>query len=250
MAQLAVSIIIPNINGKHLLQKNLQHVITALASYKHKKELIITDDHSVDGSMEYLESLKQEIEKQHIDCFFVTDKYPSGFANNVTNGVSYATGDILILLNSDVVPDKDFLEPLLAHFSDEKVFAVGCLERTTDDNGVAKEYGRSQGYFSRGFILHKALDAKDGTSTFWVSCGSGAFRKSIWNKLGGLDRLYNPFYWEDIDLSYRAVKSGYTILFESKSIIHHFHEKGAIKSIFSPNDVKKIVFRNQFIFFC
>ena len=68
------------------------------------------------------------------------------------------------------------------------------------------------------------------------------------DKLGGLNELYNPFYYEDIDLSYRALKSGYKVLFEPKSIVTHEHEKGAIKTKYSGSKVKTIAYRNQFIF--
>jgi GT2 family glycosyltransferase len=81
-----------------------------------------------------------------------------------------------------------------------------------------------------------------------VSGGSGAFRKSIWEHLGGLNELFAPFYWEDIDISYRALKSGYKIIFEPKSIVIHEHEKGAIKGKYSPVQVKTIAYKNQFIF--
>ncbi len=64
----------------------------------------------------------------------------------------------------------------------------------------------------------------------------------------GLDELFNPFYWEDIDISYRALKSGYTVLFEKQSTGVHEHELGAIKKKFTQDDIKKIAYRNQFIF--
>jgi GT2 family glycosyltransferase len=70
----------------------------------------------------------------------------------------------------------------------------------------------------------------------------------MWKELGGMDTLYNPFYWEDIDLSYRARKAGWKTLFEPKSIVNHHHEEGKIKREFSPPDVKRIAYRNQFIF--
>jgi GT2 family glycosyltransferase len=88
----------------------------------------------------------------------------------------------------------------------------------------------------------------DKTNTLWVSGGSGAFRKSIWEKLGGLNELYAPFYWEDIDLSYRAIKSGYEVLFESKSVVVHEHEQGAIRNKYSEFKIKTTAYKNQFIF--
>ena len=88
----------------------------------------------------------------------------------------------------------------------------------------------------------------DKTNTLWVSGGSSAFRKSIWDSLGGLNELFAPFYWEDIDISYRALKSGYKTVFESKSVVVHEHDKGAIKGKYSPLQVKTIAYKNQFIF--
>ncbi|PJE58197.1 MAG: glycosyltransferase family 2 protein, partial [Candidatus Portnoybacteria bacterium CG10_big_fil_rev_8_21_14_0_10_36_7] len=42
--------------------------------------------------------------------------------------------------------------------------------------------------------------------------------------LNGFDELYSPFYWEDIDLSYRAWKTGYTVLFDPQVLVEHHHE--------------------------
>jgi len=115
------------------------------------------------------------------------------------------------------------------------------------EEGKVTLRGRGIGKWTKGFLVH-AKGEVDKTNTLWVSGGSSAFRKSIWEKLGGLNELYNPFYWEDIDISYRALKSGYKILFEPKSIVVHEHEKGAIKNKYSKNTVTAIVYRNQFIF--
>ena len=143
-------------------------------------------------------------------------------------------------------PQENFLESLLKHFSNEKVFAVGCLDRSIEDNGIILR-GRGLGEWKRGFLVHRRGEV-DQANTLWVSGGSGAFRKSIWEMLEGLNELYAPFYWEDIDLSYRALKSGYEVMFESKSIVVHEHEKGVIKSEYSEFKIKTIAYRNQFIF--
>ena len=58
----------------------------------------------------------------------------------------------------------------------------------------------------------------------------------------------NPFYWEDIDLSYRAQKAGFIVLFEKESIVTHRHEEGAIKRYHTSKKVRVITYRNQFIF--
>ena len=142
--------------------------------------------------------------------------------------------------------EKDFLQPLIEHFNDESVFAVGCMDKSIEGSKIVLR-GRGIGKFDKGFLVHKRGEVNK-RNTLWVSGGSSAFRKSIWDKLGGFNELYNPFYWEDIDLSYRALKAGYRILFELKSIVVHEHEEGAISKKFSSFKIKTISYRNQFIF--
>lgn len=230
-----ISIIIPNYNGQDLLKKNLPKVFEAVGG----AEIIVVDDASVDASLDVLGSFKEKIK-------VIKNEKNLGFSSNVNRGVKNAKGDILILLNTDVIPQKDFLEPLLKHFQDEKVFAVGCMDKSIEDGRIVLR-GRGVGEWKKGFFVHSRGEVNK-TNTLWVNGGSGAFRKSIWDKLGGFNSLYNPFYWEDIDLSYRAVKSGYKILFEPKSIVIHEHEKGVIKSSYSNFKVKTIAYKNQFIF--
>lgn len=230
-----ISIVIPNWNGKHLLQKHLGNVIR----FSPGCEIVVTDDGSIDGSMEF-------VRKQYPQVICVDHSVQTGFAPNVNRGVKQSSGDIIILLNTDVEPEKGWLDSLLAHFQDPKVFAVGCLEKSHEKDGIVLR-GRGLSKWEKGFFVHSKGDV-DKTDTAWVCGGSGAFRRSIWDKLGGMDELYAPFYWEDIDLSYRALKAGYSLVFEPKSIIHHWHEQGAIKSSYTAEDVKKIVIRNQFIF--
>jgi GT2 family glycosyltransferase len=238
-----ISIVIPNYNGESLLKDNLEKVVSELSTYKlGRAEIIVVDDASSDGSVIYL----NDFVKTHDNFKVVVNKNNLGFAPTVNLGVKAASGEIIILLNTDVYPEDGFLEPLLKHFSDEKVFAVGCLDRSVEDNGIILR-GRGLGEWKRGFLVHRRGEV-DKTNTLWVSGGSSAFRKSIWEKLGGMNELFAPFYWEDIDLSYRALKSGYKVLFEPKSIVVHEHEKGAIKNKYSDFKINRIAYRNQFIF--
>jgi len=121
------------------------------------------------------------------------------------------------------------------------------MDKSFDEEKKIVLRGRGIAIWRRGFLIHSRGEI-DKTDTFWVSGGSGAFRRSLWLKLGGLDPLYNPFYWEDIDLSFRAVKSGFKLIFEPRSVVSHYHKKGIIKRKFSPFFIKTISYRNQFFF--
>lgn len=249
-----ISIIIPNYNGENLLKENLPKVIEAAVSYAEEEsstvEVIVIDDKSTDNSVAYIKNQilnsKNTYQISKIEMKALLNAQNIGFSSSVSKGVKEAKGDIVILLNTDVAPEKDFLIPLLKHFENEEVFAVGCLDKSIED-GKTILRGRGVGRWRRGFLVHSRGEVNK-TNTFWVNGGSGAFRKSIWDKLGGFNELYSPFYWEDIDLSYRALKSGYEILFEPKSVVVHEHEKGSIKKAYSQFQIKTIAYRNQFIF--
>lgn len=233
--RLTVSIVLPNWNGEKLLVKNLPKVIAASEG----AEVIVVDDCSTDASVGILKSKFPSVRT-------IVKDSNSGFSRSVNVGVAHARGDIIVLLNTDVVPEDGFIMPLLKHFSDPTIFGVGCLEKNPGKDGVVLR-GRGVAHWEKGFFIH-ARGEVDKSDTAWVAGGSGAFRRSLWNKLGSLDTIYSPFYWEDIDLSYRALKSGYNLVFEPKSVVWHFHEQGSIKTQFQEEQVQKIVYRNQFIF--
>lgn len=230
-----VSIVVPNYNGEEILKKNLPKVLDVVED----AEVIVVDDASTDGSLKILDGFKSKIK-------VIKNEKNLGFSSSINRGVKEAEEEMVVLLNTDVVPEKDFLKPLLEHFKDEKVFAVGCMDKSIEDEKTVLR-GRGIGEWKRGLFIHSRGEV-DRTNTLWVNGGSGAFRKSIWEKLGGFNELYSPFYWEDIDLSYRALKSGYKIVFEPKSVVTHEHEKGAIKSVYSDFQIRTIAYRNQFIF--
>lgn len=230
-----VSIVIPNWNGKHLLEKFLPAVIHASKG----AEIIVVDDCSSDKSVEF-------VRKQFPEVIVLEKQKRDGFGSTVNFGVEHAKGEIIVLLNTDIKPGPGFLPPLLKHFDDKKVFAVGCMDKSIEGELVVLR-GRGKATWKNGFYVHSKGEV-DKSDTAWVSGGSGAFRKEMWHKLGGMDPIYNPFYWEDIDLSYRALKAGYTIIFEPRGVVEHHHEIGKIKSAYKQFTVSRIAARNQFIF--
>lgn len=232
-----ISIVIPNWNGEEKLRRNLPKVLGA-AKANNIEEIIVSDDASFDDSVKILKSEFPEV------IVVESGKAKNeGFSSNVNRGMKRASGDFIFLLNSDATPDKDFLKPALPHFEDLKVFSVGC-----NTGGLW-----ATGAFKDGFFWHNQAQ-KPSTweakvhKTLWVSGGSGFFRKTIWDEIGGFDTLYDPFYVEDLDLGYRAWKRGYINLWEPKSLVEHYQEKGVIESNFSGSTIQKIADRNLLIF--
>ncbi len=238
-----ISIVVPNYNGEEILKKNLPVLLKAIENYKNGKiDVVIADDCSVDNSIQVIENFI----KENKDLTLIKSEINKGFSTNVNKGVKAAEGEIIILLNTDVIANDSFIAPLIEHFSDESVFAVGCLNESVEGGKIILR-GRGIGRWEKGFLMHSAGDLNK-ANTLWISGGSGAFRKKLWDKLGGLDEVYDPFYWEDIDISYRAQRAGFKTLFEKTSVVRHEHEKGAIRSKYTPQKVKRIAYRNQFIF--
>ncbi len=229
---LKFSVVITNYNGKELLEKNLPAVITAKKNLKNNiQEIIVVDDFSTDDSLKYLNSLKSEIS-------IIKHTKNRGFSATTNTGVRAAKAELLVLLNSDVSPKEDFLESVPEIFEDPKVFGITLHE---------KGYGYAGGVFKDGYIQQiSGKEVNKVTQSFYVSGGSGVFRKSIWKELGGMDeKLLSPFYWEDIDISYRASKRGYICLWTPKSIVVHNHMSTISK--LSKRKVDTIRERNQLL---
>lgn len=229
-----VSIVIPNYNGRNLLLKNLPNVI----KYSEGAEVIVVDDASFDDSVELI---RKKFKKVKV----IRKTKNGGFAQTANLGVLKANGDFILLLNSDVSPRRDFLKIALKNFS-QQTFAVGLCDWSHEDNKIIAK-GRGGAQFKRGFLNHFPATIEKG-ETLWVSGGSAIFKKSIFQKVGGFDELYKPFYWEDIDLSFRARRLGYICVFEPFSKVDHFHEEGAILKRHSKFFIKTISYKNQFLF--
>lgn len=241
-----IEIVIPNFNGYDLIKQNLSKVIEVCSREKNIS-ISIVDDGSKSEEQRLLSEYIDEVKKtSKVNIKLELNSKNVGFSSNVNRVAMVSKSEILVLLNTDVAPEKGFLDPLIKHFSDEKVFGVGCLDKSIED-GKTVLRGRGMAKWKRGFLVHRRGEVNM-TDTFWVSGGSCALRTEVFQKLGGFDPLYNPFYWEDIDLSYRAQKAGYKVIFEPKSIVTHKHFKGSIKKHYKDNVIKSYAMRNQFTF--
>lgn len=199
-------------------------------------QIIVVDDASTDESVAY-------VKKNFPDITVLCNDKNRRFAYCCNLGIAHAKSDVVVLLNNDVSPERDYLNYLIQHFNNDTVFAVGCLE--IDNAGIKS--GRSGMSFARGLFKHWRSNSLDFGDSAWVSGGSGAFSKTIWDKLEGMDTLFSPAYEEDRDICYRAHKSGYSVLFEPKSIVHHHHES-TNKTALGSTVMKISSHKNQLLF--
>ncbi len=230
-----VSIVIPNYNGQKLLAKNLPKVMGAAEG----AEIIMVDDGSSDQSANFVQKYFPQIRIVKLDR-------NQRFAKACNVGVKEATGGVVVLLNNDVSPKKNFLKPLVKHFEDKNIFSVGCREIEIRD-GKKIISGRTEGEFKRGFLVHWRPEDQESQNTLWTFGGSMAVDRQKYLEIGGMDKLFSPAYWEDIDLCWRAKAKGWQVLFEKDAVVYHEHES-TNKSVFGKNKMKLYAYRNQILF--
>jgi len=230
-----VSIIIPVYKNYEMFYRYLE----INKKYFEGCEVIVMNDYPQ-------ENITKRIKKIYPEAVVINNKKNLGFANNVNKGVLKAKNNYVFLMNSDVIlKDNSFLNSLDYFKKDQKLFAVGFAQIEKD----GKIVGANRSYFKNGLVNHSHLSSNiyQLTSNFWAEGGSAIFKRKLFVDLGLLDGLFNPFYWEDIDLSYRAWKTGYKILYDSNIKVEHRHES-TIGKYFDKSKILKTAFRNQLIF--
>jgi cellulose synthase/poly-beta-1,6-N-acetylglucosamine synthase-like glycosyltransferase len=103
------SVVIPNWNGRDLLEKYLPSVVTAMAG-REGNEIVVVDNGSTDGSAEYIKSSFPEVRVVELPRNL-------GFGGGSNAGFRAAKNDIVVLLNSDMRVTPGFLQPLLDGFT-------------------------------------------------------------------------------------------------------------------------------------
>jgi GT2 family glycosyltransferase/glycosyltransferase involved in cell wall biosynthesis len=238
----AASVVIPNWNGKDLLEKYLPSVVEALAGNP-ANEIVVVDNGSTDGSVSYLAAAFPRVKVIALPANL-------GFGGGSNAGIRAAANRIVVLLNSDMRVAQDFLAPLLEGFADAAVFAVSCQIFFVDPHKVREETGLTQGCWRDGSlrVRHRIDPAIDDLfPCFYPGGGSSAFDRGKFLDLGGFDPLFEPFYLEDTDLGYMAWKRGWKVLYQPRSVVYHQH-RGAIGKSFGGDRIEAVLKKNYLLF--
>ncbi len=232
-----ISVVIPNWNGADRLKINLPQINKKIQKLGYLYEILVIDDASTDDSLKVLESFS------FVRVFSCDEN--EGFSKTANRGVWLAQYDLVFIISNDILLG-DSLEHLFDHFNDHLVFAVSPEVRWSDTDKFA--YGKRAVDWENGcFRVKEIKQTKLPCYTLFASGGSAVFRRSIFLDLGGFDNIYSPFYWEEIDLSYRAWKRGYKVIHEPRSTVLN-SSTGVIKKYFSQKHIKLISGRNSYIF--
>lgn len=229
---LGVSVVLPNFNGAALLRRNLPGVAAMARSHGGPSEIIVVDDASTDESLAVLPTVCP-------DARVIRHARNKGFEAACNTGAAAAREPLLFFLNTDMRVAPGVLAPLVRHFAADATFAVApCSLVTTWGAGPVVHGGPwnesvTAGRFRHGWLAPTYPGVRPGEDTserfreprpiLYAPGGALLCRRDRFLALGGFDMLYAPFTVEDLDLSYRAWKRGWTVLYEPGAVVHHEH---------------------------
>lgn len=217
------SVIIPNWNGRHLLKNCLSSLRRqTLINF----EVIVVDNGSVDGSVEYIKRYFPEVKVVKLDKNY-------GFAKAVNIGIRQSRGENIVLINNDTEVDKDCLQYLYqaAQSHPQLGFIAAKIlnfyHRHIIDS--AGDYIDAVGHadnIGRGQI--DGLEFSKPRPVFLATGGGALFKRWVFEKVGYFDEDFFA-YFEDVDLCFRAQLQGIKGWFEPKAKIYHIHKATADK---------------------
>lgn len=211
-----VSIIIVNYNGKDYLEKCLESLLKI--NYKNI-EIIVVDNHSIDGSIEFLETYYPQIKIKRLD-----KNYGFAYPNNL--GSKMAQGEFLLFLNNDTTVTPSFLLELVEYMNEHLDVGI-CQSLLLKPNGDVD----SSGDFvdSNGICFSSKEHVNQVTEILSAKGASMLVRKEIFSKLGGFDEKFFITF-EDVDLGWRTWIIGYRVVIVPTSVVYHYGG-GTIKKI-------------------
>jgi O-antigen biosynthesis protein len=206
------SIVIPTWNGERHIGACLNSVF---AHTSPRVEIIIVDN----GSTDQTPALAQQVGSVTL----IANHANMGFAHAVNQGLHQAHGDILVLMNQDVVAQPHWLEPIHQRFASEPSIGVVGSKLLYPDGRVQHAGGHLLEPAWEG--IHYTNDSPTNRIDF-VTGAVFAIRRSCWQAVGDFDEGFFPAYFEDVDYCLRVRKLAWQIAYEPKSILFH-HESAS-----------------------
>lgn len=239
--QKSVSIVIPNYNGKHLLEQYLPSVFVAAQNANTDFEVIVIDDGSKDDSISFIKEHYQNVK------LLANDKN-RGFSYTCNHGIREAKYELILLLNSDVKLTPDYFEHQWKYFKQADTFGVmGRImsfdEKKIEDAARLLYYSGCRIKANKFYYSENPED--ENVYTAYLSGANALVNAKKLKELGGFDEIFSPFSSEDFDLSLRAWQLGWKCYYEHRAFCFH-HISGSTKTQIKSDFIKKIYYRNRF----
>ncbi len=218
------SVVIPTYNRQPILAKCLlaleAQVITN--SQIQGYEVIVVDDGSTDNTLAWLSHAKAQL--PHVKVVTQNHLGPAA-ARNL--GVTKATGEIIIFIDSDLVVTPNFIEAhahsLISHsqkLGNDRLFTYGRVVNTANfDDPTSEPY--------------KLTDF----SAAYFATGNVAIARKWLEKAGLFDTRFQLYGWEDLELGVRLKKLGLKLIKCPLAVGYHWHPPFSLEQI--PSLIEK-----------
>jgi len=206
----------------------LEHLKTFLPSVSATEypdyEIIIANNASTDGTAGW-------IHEQYPEFKIVTFSKNHGYCGGNNRASDYATGDIIVFLNNDVMVEPDWLKHLDTIFEQKQIVAAQPKIRSYYKTDYFEHAGAAGGYldrygypFCRGRIF-ESIEMDSGQydapeKILWASGAALAIRKDIFFKMEKFDEDFE-FHMEEIDLCWRLWNRGFLVVCQPQSVVYH-----------------------------
>lgn len=240
MDKKSISIIIPNYNGRHLLEEYLPFTLAAVEETRMPFEIIVVDDASKDESIAF-------IRDQYPQVKLIVNPENYGFSYTCNRGIEAAKNELILLLNSDVKLEPGYFENQWKYFSEPDTF--GVMGRIIDMQGDriqdAARMPKFNGLKLKTDYFYYISEPNNWLYTFYLSGANALIDAEKLKKIGGFDELFSPFYCEDMELSIRAWRLRWKCYYEHSAVCRH-QVSASTKNYKSARWVKSIYYRNRF----
>lgn len=203
-----LSIIIPVYNEENTIKLILKRVVSvSLPGWK--KEIIVVDDHSTDGTKEILKRLERQV-----SVYYKSKNEGKGSA--VTVGLAKATGEVILIQDADLEYNPEDYIKLLTPFSDSGIQVVY-------GSRVLGAHSATKFVYALGNRFITVLtDFLYNTNISDSETGYKVFRRTILSSMTFRSKRFDF----DQEFTAKVLKGGYTILEVPISYIRRTHKEG------------------------
>lgn len=207
-----VSLIIPAHNEAEVLPNTLQKIFSS--NYPKKSlEVIVVDDGSSDETAKVARMFPVKL---------ISNKTNLGKCESLNEGIENAANGIILTTDADTEFEKNTIENLVKHFSDERVGAVAGYYKVPEDIFSNFSFKRLKTFLLLKFQSLEYLTflfARRRQAAFdavmVVPGAIGAFRKDVLEKVGGFDK---NMLVEDYEATVKIHKAGYKVVCEKDAL--------------------------------
>ncbi|MBE3035711.1 MAG: glycosyltransferase, partial [Candidatus Atribacteria bacterium] len=206
---------------------------------KDRLEVIVVDNGSADGSVQFLAGSYPEIK-------VIKNDFNKGFAVANNQGARAANGEYVAFLNNDTKVDANWLIELVKPVYKDKETVCSGSKVLSMDGKTLDFVGGMVNFEGKGFQIDYGLDRQkdiydENTYLPFVNGGAMLVNRQVFLDAGGFDEDFFAYY-EDVDFGWRLWVLGYRVVFAPKSIVYHVHH--GTSKIFSEDKLRFLKERN------